>query len=160
MLLKLWDLQKVNCEVLCAISSFYRSCGAESAHQPSSLFARLLAYLVPGLTAAALVALGARNAVLIHRVSSRAIARRYTVRQVHTQPTVKFKFSKKDKKCLGNLPLDLKHYKNSFTLNLLPFCFWANRVVLGSTKISAIMLKYSTFETVSCFIGKKCFSTL
>ena len=74
---------------------------------------RLLAYLVPGLTAAALVALGARNAVLIHRVSSRAIARRYTVRQVHTQPTVKFRFSKKATKILRNLPLDLKHYRNS-----------------------------------------------
>ena len=99
------------------------------------------------------MALGARNAVLIHRVSSRAIARRYTVRQVHTQPTVKFRFSKKAANSFRNLPLDLKHYRNSNESFTILFLGKSGR--FGHTKNSAIMLKYPTFEAVSCFHRQK-----
>ena len=31
-------------------------------------------------------------------------------------------------------------------MNFVPFCFWADLTVLGSTENSSILLKYSTFE--------------
>ena len=41
-------------------------------------------------------------------------------------------------------------------VNIVPFCFWADWVILGSTKNSAILLQYPTFEAgfFHVFMGK------